>query len=147
MERHAERGARILANSSSDVVRLAAEIAVSHHERWDGTGYPNGLAGPAIPGRPHRRRGGRVRRPDERPALQSAWTLEAAHAFLLRESGAHFDPAVCRGLPVPLGRGVADLVGQARAGRREVGAVSDGAGAPWSRKILDRARTGTCAPD
>ena len=49
MEKHAERGRRILEGSTSDVVRLAAEIAESHHERWEGGGYPRGLAGEAIP--------------------------------------------------------------------------------------------------
>jgi putative two-component system response regulator len=49
MEKHAERGRRILEGSTSDVVRLAAEIAESHHERWDGTGYPDGLAAEEIP--------------------------------------------------------------------------------------------------
>ncbi|AWN50879.1 HD domain-containing phosphohydrolase [Methylobacterium sp. 17Sr1-1] len=113
MERHAERGARILANSSSDVVRLAAEIAVSHHERWDGAGYPNGLSGTAIP-----LPGRIVAVADVFDALTSdrpykrAWTLEATHAFLLREAGAHFDPAVVDAF---LSRwdAVADLVGQA----------------------------------
>src|SRR3954469_6912322 len=45
MERHAEGGRRILAASSAGVVQLAAEIAASHHERFDGTGYPNRLKG------------------------------------------------------------------------------------------------------
>ncbi|KMO37541.1 transcriptional regulator [Methylobacterium variabile] len=113
MERHAERGARILANSSSDVVRLAAEIAASHHERWDGAGYPNGLSGSDIP-----LSGRIVAVADVFDALTSdrpykrAWSLEAAHAFLLREAGAHFDPAVIEAF---LSRwdAVADLVGQA----------------------------------
>ncbi|MGX7707221.1 HD-GYP domain-containing protein [Methylobacterium sp. Gmos1] len=113
MERHAERGARILANSSSDVVRLAAEIAVSHHERWDGKGYPNGLSGTAIP-----LPGRIVAVADVFDALTSdrpykrAWTLEATHAFLRREAGVHFDPAVVEAF---LSRwdAVADLVGQA----------------------------------
>ncbi len=49
MQKHAERGRRILEGSNSDVVRLAAEIAESHHERWDGQGYPRGLKGEEIP--------------------------------------------------------------------------------------------------
>ena len=49
MELHAERGRRILGGSASPVMKLAAEIAASHHERWDGKGYPYGLKGDAIP--------------------------------------------------------------------------------------------------
>ena len=46
---HAVIGAEILAGSSSPLIQLGAVIARSHHERWDGTGYPDGLAGEAIP--------------------------------------------------------------------------------------------------
>ena len=49
MERHARRGYEILEGSKSDLVQLAAEIAISHHERWDGNGYPEKLSGSAIP--------------------------------------------------------------------------------------------------
>jgi diguanylate cyclase (GGDEF)-like protein len=49
MERHAEIGHRLLADSSSELLDVAAAIALSHHERFDGTGYPQGLAGEAIP--------------------------------------------------------------------------------------------------
>jgi putative two-component system response regulator len=49
MERHAEMGHSILANSNSDLLKLAAKIARTHHERVDGTGYPRGLRGDEIP--------------------------------------------------------------------------------------------------
>ncbi len=49
MERHADAGAWILADSTLPVLALAGSIARSHHERWDGSGYPEGLAGKAIP--------------------------------------------------------------------------------------------------
>lgn len=93
MELHAERGRRILEGSESDVVVLAAEIAASHHERWDGTGYPAGLRGEAIP------LGGRIvavadvfdalvsERPYKRP-----WSFEEARAYLQTNAGGHFDP-------------------------------------------------------
>ena len=49
MQRHAEIGARILGESAADVLRLGRVIALSHHERWDGRGYPQRLAGEDIP--------------------------------------------------------------------------------------------------
>ncbi len=49
MKRHTEIGARILANSESDLIELAHTIAISHHERWDGSGYPYGLMKEEIP--------------------------------------------------------------------------------------------------
>jgi hypothetical protein len=49
MERHAEIGCRMLSGSGSDLLDLAATIALTHHERFDGGGYPNGLAGEEIP--------------------------------------------------------------------------------------------------
>jgi diguanylate cyclase (GGDEF)-like protein len=49
IERHAEIGHRLLAGSSSELLDVAATIALTHHERYDGTGYPQGLAGEAIP--------------------------------------------------------------------------------------------------
>ncbi len=49
MRRHTEIGAAILSRSRHPVMRLAAEIALCHHERWDGGGYPHGLAGERIP--------------------------------------------------------------------------------------------------
>src|SRR5207247_291253 len=49
MRRHTTVGGAILAGSDAPVMRMAEEIALTHHERWDGTGYPNGLRGEAIP--------------------------------------------------------------------------------------------------
>lgn len=95
MERHAERGQRILESSTSPIVRLAAEIAGTHHERWDGSGYPRGIAGEAIP------LSGRIvavadvfdALTTERP-YKTAWTPAEARAFLLDNAGSHFDPEV-----------------------------------------------------
>ncbi|ACA19677.1 response regulator receiver modulated metal dependent phosphohydrolase [Methylobacterium sp. 4-46] len=95
MERHAERGERMLESSSSEVVRLAAEIAGTHHERWDGTGYPRGLKGEEIP-----LSGRIVAVADVFDALTSArpykaaWSLEAARDHVRAQAGTHFDPAV-----------------------------------------------------
>ena len=98
MERHAERGHRILGGSASPVMRLAAEIAASHHERWDGTGYPNQLRGEAIP------LSGRIvavadvfdALTTERPYKQ-AWSPDRARAHIAENAGAHFDPQVVQG--------------------------------------------------
>jgi putative two-component system response regulator len=49
MKTHTTIGARILSGPTSEILRMAETIAISHHERWDGTGYPNGLKGKAIP--------------------------------------------------------------------------------------------------
>jgi putative two-component system response regulator len=49
MQTHAQLGARLLAGSQSPVLRMACEIALGHHERWDGDGYPSGLHGSEIP--------------------------------------------------------------------------------------------------
>ncbi|MDB5558083.1 MAG: response regulator receiver modulated metal dependent phosphohydrolase [Enterovirga sp.] len=91
---HAERGYDILKGSSSDLVQLAAEIAASHHERWDGHGYPKGLAGTQIP------LGGRiVGVADVFDALTTArpykraWPVEDARKYLVENAGTQFDPA------------------------------------------------------
>ncbi len=49
MRRHTLIGADILEGSDSSMLQMGAEIAISHHEKWDGTGYPNGLSGEEIP--------------------------------------------------------------------------------------------------
>lgn len=49
MQRHTTIGAQLLSNSRSPLLEYAREIALSHHERWDGAGYPRGLAGEEIP--------------------------------------------------------------------------------------------------
>ena len=49
MKHHTSMGARLLDGARSPVLAMAREIALAHHERWDGAGYPHGLAGQAIP--------------------------------------------------------------------------------------------------
>ncbi len=93
MRQHALIGYNILKSSEASMLQLAAEIAYSHHERFDGTGYPNGLKGDAIP------LAGRIvavadvfdALTNVRPYKQ-AWSLEAARTFLTDNSGSHFDP-------------------------------------------------------
>jgi putative two-component system response regulator len=99
MERHTEVGHEILAGSDSDLLRMAARIALTHHERWDGSGYPRGLRGEEIP-----LEGRIVAVADvfdallsERPYRAAMSLREAAEA--IREGrGNHFDPAVADAL-------------------------------------------------
>lgn len=93
MQEHAAIGAKILSNGDSDLVRMAAAVAAGHHERWDGTGYPQGLSGTQIP------LAARITAvADVFDALCSersykpAWPLDVAHEEILRCSGTHFDP-------------------------------------------------------
>jgi len=94
MKTHAAIGAELLDGDDSSLLRLAREIALSHHEKWDGSGYPNGLAGEAIP-----QSGRIVAVADVFDALSSArpykkaWPVEAATDFLRNNAGSHFDPA------------------------------------------------------
>lgn len=94
MKRHALYGHEILKDSSSQVLQAGAAIALGHHEKFDGSGYPQGLVGEAIP------IFSRVvavadvfdALTSERP-YKKAWTLEAAAAHIKAHAGSHFDPA------------------------------------------------------
>jgi putative two-component system response regulator len=94
MRKHVTIGARILENGSSDLIRAAELIAQSHHERWDGTGYPDRLSGHDIPLEARI-----VAIADvfdalcsERP-YKAAWPIEKARDEVRRLRGTHFDPA------------------------------------------------------
>jgi putative two-component system response regulator len=92
MQSHASIGARIIGDHASGMLALASCIALTHHEKWDGSGYPNRLAGEAIP-----LSGRIVAIADVFDALTSvrpykeAWTVEAAVEFLEQQKGRHFD--------------------------------------------------------
>jgi len=95
MQKHAQFGLDILRRSSRPLMKLGAEIAVTHHERWDGTGYPNGLAGEAIP------ISGRITAlADVFDALGSKrsykdpWTEDMVADVIRQGSGTHFEPAL-----------------------------------------------------
>jgi CHASE2 domain-containing sensor protein len=95
MQSHTTIGAEILAGSNSALLQIAEEIALTHHERFDGTGYPQGLAGEAIP------LGARITAIcDVFDALRSqrvykdSWTIDDAVAELEAQRGRHFDPAL-----------------------------------------------------
>jgi putative two-component system response regulator len=95
MERHTVIGHEILADSESELLNIAATIALTHHERYDGSGYPQGLAGEEIP-----LEGRIVAVADAfdallsdrcyRPALPPAETI----AVIEEERGTHFDPQI-----------------------------------------------------
>jgi len=97
MRRHPEYGAAIIGDDDSELLRLAREIALTHHEKWDGSGYPAGLKGEeiALSGRI-------VAVADVFDALTSdrpykkAWSVEDALTLLDEGAGSHFDPEMVR---------------------------------------------------
>lgn len=95
IQRHPQIGAEIIGKSSVPVFRMAAEVALTHHERFDGTGYPRGLAGQDIP------LSGRITAIVDfydaltmdrvyRPAMSPAKALQ----MLTEQSGVAFDPMI-----------------------------------------------------
>lgn len=95
MKTHTTIGAKILADSKAEILQLASQIAISHHEKWNGKGYPQGLAGDNIP------LAARIvgladvfdaltsRRPYKVP-----FPVEVALDIIKKERGQHFDPDV-----------------------------------------------------
>jgi len=93
MQKHAEIGGEILSGDDSDLMRMAHDIALSHHEKWNGMGYPKGLKGKDIP------LVGRITAlADVFDALTSvrpykeAWPIDDAVNYIKEESGKHFEP-------------------------------------------------------
>lgn len=93
MRRHPQMGGDILGDHPSELIKLARVIALTHHEKWNGQGYPAGLSGEEIP------LVGRITAiadvfdalTAERP-YKKAWPVEDAVALIQKEAGAHFDP-------------------------------------------------------
>ena len=95
MQSHSRVGYKILCQGDAPLFKLAAEVALSHHEKWDGSGYPEGLKGEEIP------ENARIvaiadvfdaltmKRPYKEP-----WPLEDAFAEIEKCAGTHFDPAM-----------------------------------------------------
>ncbi|HWQ84607.1 MAG TPA: HD domain-containing phosphohydrolase [Anaerolineales bacterium] len=97
IERHTIDGAKILEGSSSSVIQIGASIALTHHERWDGSGYPNHLKGEEIP------LGGRICAiADVFDALTTARSYkqtiskDEALQLIMDSSGVLFDPALVK---------------------------------------------------
>jgi putative two-component system response regulator len=95
IETHANIGYEMLRDSGSSVLDVAAVIARTHHEKFDGTGYPRGLSGADIPLE------GRIAAVADvfdaltcDRAYRQAWSLEATIAWMTRERAKHFDPTV-----------------------------------------------------
>ena len=93
MRRHPKMGAGIIGEHDSDLLSMASEISLTHHEKWNGKGYPAGLAGENIP------LSGRISAlADVFDALvttrpyKEAWPLEKALDLICSETGEHFDP-------------------------------------------------------
>lgn len=97
MKQHAEIGAQIIGDyaKGSELFEMARIIALTHHEKWNGTGYPHGLTGENIP------IAGRIvaiadvfdALTSQRP-YKAAWPIERAVALLKEEAGQHFDPTL-----------------------------------------------------
>jgi len=95
MKTHATIGAELLSGSSSQFFQIGEKIAISHHEKWDGTGYPKGLKGEKIP------MVGRIcglcdvfdALTSQRP-YKEAWSFDAAVEEIKKGSGTHFDPHI-----------------------------------------------------
>jgi putative two-component system response regulator len=93
MKTHAEIGGEILSGNDSDLLLMARIIALTHHEKWDGSGYPRGLVGEDIP------LVGRIvaladvfdALTSERP-YKKAWPVDAAIEYINEQKGLHFDP-------------------------------------------------------
>jgi HD-GYP domain-containing protein (c-di-GMP phosphodiesterase class II) len=95
MQRHTVVGYELLADSGDGMLDLAASIALSHHERWDGTGYPQGLRGEEIPLEVRIAAIADVFDALRRPrAYRDGIETDAAVKIVLESCGTHFDPAV-----------------------------------------------------
>ena len=103
MKTHTTAGARILVGGKSRIIRLAETIALSHHERWDGSGYPEARSGEAIPVAARV-----VAVADVFDALTSdrvyrkAWASDDVLAYIQSHAGTHFDPALVTRCAAPV---------------------------------------------
>ncbi len=116
VETHAEEGHRLVRGSSSSILDMAATIALSHQEKWDGSGYPRGLKGEAIP-----IEGRIVAVADVFDALTSdrvyrkAFSVEDAVQMMREQRGRHFDPVLLDAFMEVLGHSGPDAREQLRS--------------------------------
>ncbi|TLU61609.1 two-component system response regulator [Thalassotalea litorea] len=93
MQKHVQYGADIIGNHESELLKMAREIALYHHEKYDGSGYPHGTVGDEIP------LSARIvaiadvfdALTSERP-YKTAWSLQTTFEYIQNEAGKHFDP-------------------------------------------------------
>ncbi|NBC96526.1 MAG: response regulator, partial [Deinococcus-Thermus bacterium] len=128
MKEHVDVGVRLLAQGQSELMVLAEEVALSHHERWDGSGYPRGLAGDEIP-----LVGQIVAVADVFDTLinvrpyKSAWPVETAVAEIRRKSGSWFSPRLVEAFMTVLAENP-DLLEQLEREAREMASAVRTAG-------------------
>src|SRR3989338_7349907 len=97
MKRHPEIGAGIIGEHDAEVMKMARKIALGHHEKWNGQGYPHGLSGADIPDVARI-----VAIADVFDALtcvrpyKQAWPVGKALELIEKEAGQHFDPELAR---------------------------------------------------
>jgi methylmalonyl-CoA mutase cobalamin-binding subunit len=121
VETHAEEGHRLVRGSSSSILDMAATIALSHQEKWDGTGYPRGLKGEAIP-----IEGRIVAVADVFDALTSdrvyrkAFSVDEAVQMMREQRGRHFDPVLLDAFMEVLGQTGPDAREQVRSDPAEL---------------------------
>jgi methanogenic corrinoid protein MtbC1/uncharacterized membrane protein len=121
VETHAEEGHRLVRGSSSSILDMAATIALSHQEKWDGTGYPRGLKGETIP-----IEGRIVAVADVFDALTSdrvyrkAFSVEEAVQMMREQRGRHFDPVLLDAFMDVLGQSGPDAREQLRSDPAEL---------------------------
>ncbi|MEP7202412.1 MAG: HD domain-containing phosphohydrolase [Ilumatobacteraceae bacterium] len=105
MKTHTTVGATVFAGSRSTLIQLAAEVALSHHERWDGSGYPSGASGADIP-----LSGRIVAVADVYDALvtvhryKHAWTSQEAVSHVVAGRGTQFEPRIVDALVAVIAR-------------------------------------------
>jgi putative two-component system response regulator len=129
VKRHPVIGAGIIGRHNNELLEMARVVALTHHERWDGSGYPRALRGEAIP-----LVGRIVAIADAFDALTStrpykqAWPVEEAVALLRREAGRQFDPRLVPKF-IELLPQIKDIMGQYSeiSGRRAMGLAQQAA--------------------
>lgn len=146
MRSHASIGARLLSRSSSPALQMAAVIAASHHEWWDGSGYPAGIAGEAIP-----LVGRIVAVADVFDALtharpyKPAWPVAQALARVQRAAGSQFDPRVVEAFMAVHERALAEVAHSTAGMRADVLAGAQAVRALARASSSENSDSSTCA--